>query len=176
MKRNGKMFVCLFLFLLECVSWPEFLLLLGIQANQLDRVFQRRLWRFGHVERKPVDWIPWNGLRARLWWKEKQRQTKNALVRLCKWGLLRILGLTFRGALDLTNHWGQWLLIKDHLFVLIAAKWLTLGTDDDDDEGDVLRHLSTVKSCGHLYSCTLLPVAVTFTLCFAQHHRLVHSH
>ena len=60
---------------------------------------------------------------------------------------IKSIGLTLRGAMDLTKGNG------DHSFQPIAAKWLSLGTDDDDDNDDdnnyKVIHVYIINSSEH---------------------------
>src|SRR6218665_2990132 len=102
---------------------------LDSQTTLLDKVVQRRLLWFGHAERMSIHRIPHNAVHARFEGKRNK----------CRPGLrwidsinedMESIGLTLRGAIDLTKNRGQW-----RSFIRsIAAKWLASGTDDDDDD------------------------------------------
>jgi hypothetical protein len=80
---------------------------LGIQTTLLDKVIQRRLRWFGHVERMPFDRIPHNALHARFEGKRNKGRPRLRWIDNITQDIAS-LGLTLRGALDLTTDRGQW--------------------------------------------------------------------
>ena len=80
---------------------------LGIQTTLLDKVVQRRLRWFGHVERMPADRIPHNALHARFEGKRNKGRPRLRWIDNINEDITS-LGLTLRGALDLTSDRGQW--------------------------------------------------------------------
>src|SRR5688572_8591 len=90
---------------------------LGIKTTLLDKVVQQRLRWFGHVGRMPVDRIPHSALHARFEGKRHKSRPRQRWIDNINEDLTS-LGLTLRGAMDLTRD----RVNGDNLFVPIAAK------------------------------------------------------
>jgi len=80
---------------------------LSVEPTLLDKVVQRRLRWFGHVERMAVDRIPHIALHARFEGKRNKGRPRLRWVDNIKEGMTSF-GLTLRRAMDLTNYRGQW--------------------------------------------------------------------
>ena len=79
---------------------------LGVETTLLDKVVQRRLRWFGHVERMAVDRIPHIALHARFEGKRNKGRPRLRWIDNIT-GNITTLGLTLRKAMDLINDRGQ---------------------------------------------------------------------
>src|SRR6218665_1863772 len=80
---------------------------LGNQTTLLDKVVQRRLRWFGHVERMSNDQVPHNSLHARFKGKRNKGRPRLRWIENVKEDI-ESFGLTLRGAMGFTKDRGQW--------------------------------------------------------------------
>ena len=80
---------------------------LGVEKTLLDKVVQRRLRWFGHVERMAVDRIPHIALHARFEGKRNKGRPRQRWIDNITEDITSC-GLTLKRAMDLTNDRGQW--------------------------------------------------------------------
>ena len=80
---------------------------LGMKTTLLDKVVQQRLRWFGQVERMPDDRIPHSALHTRFEGKRHRGRPRQRWIDNINEDITS-LGLTLRGAMDLTRDRGQW--------------------------------------------------------------------
>ena len=79
----------------------------GSQTTLLDKVVQRRFWWFGHVKEMTIYWISHNALHAGFEGKRNKGRPRLRWIDNVNEDFESV-GLTLRGAMDLTKNWGQW--------------------------------------------------------------------
>lgn len=114
---------------------------------------QWRLPRFGHIERMLLDQIPHNTMHyIHLFETKETKADQNYRVRYYIDGDITLCGLILRVAVAVTNDQGQ----RRSVSCTIASKWLTLGSDDDEDgeynhskslEEQIRKLMHTVCNC-----------------------------